>query len=327
MSPRAFLSVSLLVLLAIGGTRQLVARPAAVALVISALRQGQPPQQTGSFPDRWISGIDCQSEADFQVHAYNEDLYIIRQTKCGNHEGPFLFLIFGESEALLMDTGSSVSLDVYGTVRRVLHQWADAHQVAVPPLIVAHTHSHIDHVRGDSQFEGQPEVLTMVPKTLAGVQQFFGFQDWPNDVGQIDLGNRVLDVLATPGHQGHSITLYDRRTHLMFSGDIVYPGHLFVFTPQDWSVLKDSLRRMIRFAREYPVEWVVGCHIETSTQPFQPYAWGTETHPNEHVLQLPPTKIVEILDAAQGQGANPACEIFDEFVLHPVFFCPFTWNG
>ena len=67
------------------------------------------------------------------------------------------------------------------------------------PLLVAHTHKHLDHRAGDPQFASVPSVQ-VVPFDLEGVQSFFGFTNWPNGIAHVDLGGRTVDVIPTPGH-------------------------------------------------------------------------------------------------------------------------------
>ena len=42
----------------------------------------------------------------------------------------------------------------------------------------------------------------------------------------IDLGNRILEVIHTPGHSPGGIALWESATRTLFSGDIVYDGPL-----------------------------------------------------------------------------------------------------
>lgn len=299
----------------------------ATSTSISALKSANPPLEPGSFPRRWINGVDCGIEPNVQVHAYNQNLFILRESKCKTHEAPFVYLIFGEEKALLLDTGATLTIDLWSAVDGVVQRWVRANGRTEIPLLVTHSHSHNDHVAGDSQFVGKPYVETVVGTTFQESTAFWGFQDYPNDVPTIDLGNRVIDILGTPGHLPGSVTLYDRRTQLLLTGDIVYPGHLFVFTQADFLKFVTSLDRLTRWAQAHPVEWVVGCHIETSSTDFAPYAWGTAVHPDEHVLEFPPSKLAEIYHAARAMNGDPQCTIFDEFVIHPVYKCGITWNG
>ncbi|AUY49435.1 MBL fold metallo-hydrolase [Streptomyces sp. CB01881] len=47
-----------------------------------------------------------------------------------------------------------------------------------------------------------------------------------DDGDRIDLGDRTLTVLHLPGHSPGSIALLEERTGVLFSGDVVYDGHL-----------------------------------------------------------------------------------------------------
>src|SRR5260370_31496151 len=61
----------------------------------------------GSFPTKWITGgPDCAEVPAWQVHAYNTDFYIIRESGCTNYEKPFLYLIFAKDQALPQHTGA-----------------------------------------------------------------------------------------------------------------------------------------------------------------------------------------------------------------------------
>lgn len=41
------------------------------------------------------------------MHAYSEHTVILRQNKSVHFEAPFLFLLFGNERALLLDTGAT----------------------------------------------------------------------------------------------------------------------------------------------------------------------------------------------------------------------------
>jgi glyoxylase-like metal-dependent hydrolase (beta-lactamase superfamily II) len=300
---------------------------------IATLRAANPPQQGGTLPSQWPAGNDCSTEPRLLVHKYNSDLYILRQSKCQIFEAPFMYLIFGEDKVLLMDTGAKASDRLVLVVRRLVKRWLKQNGKTSIPLVVAHTHSHNDHVASDNNFLAAStagiltNLETLVGPSISAVTSYWGFQKYPNDVPTIDLGNRVIDVLGTPGHQAASLTLYDRNTQLLLTGDIVYPGHLFVFSPAEYVEFVDSLQRLVDWAAANPVQWVLGCHIEFSNTPFEPYAWGNPVHPDERRLEFAPTKLTDILLAAKSLADNPQCTIFDEFVIHPVYKCGITWNG
>ncbi|MFT4540562.1 MAG: hydroxyacylglutathione hydrolase [Planctomycetota bacterium] len=329
MNHRGLLSLSFLALVVLGVHRVTEAKKKLVptAASVTRLSSSIAPAQSGNFPLVWNSGVNCSSEPDFQVHAYNEDFFIIRQSKCAIFEAPFLYLIFGDEGALLLDTGSNSTTDVWGTVNQIIERWLDARGMDHIRLVVAHSHSHGDHIQGDAQFVDKPYVSHIVGLTNQAVRTFFGFQDYPNDVPTFDLGNRVIDVLGTPGHHTASITLYDRRTQILLTGDLVYPGHLFIFGSGAWTAFRRSIRRLTHWANTHPVKWVLGCHIEFSDVPFVSYPYATAVQPNEHVLQFPASELVEIQEATESMWTNPQCQIFDEFVIHPVYLCGIMWNG
>jgi glyoxylase-like metal-dependent hydrolase (beta-lactamase superfamily II) len=76
---------------------------------------------------------------------------------------------------------------------------------------------------------------------------YFGFAGEPDSVAEVDLGGRVLDCLATPGHHQAAVTYYDRYSGILLTGDTVHPGRLYVF---DWTAfaLDRPARRLVRAA-------------------------------------------------------------------------------
>src|SRR5437016_14220283 len=93
------------------------------------------------------------------------------------------------------------------------------------PLLIRHTHRHRDHYAGDIQFASAPDVQIVAPD-LAAVRAFFQFDHWPEGVAHLDVGDRMVDVIPTPGHEAAHIAFYDERTALLLSGDLLLPGRL-----------------------------------------------------------------------------------------------------
>lgn len=282
---------------------------------------------SGTLPAQWKAGNDCATEPEFEVHAFTSDFYVIRQSKCTTAEAPFVYLLFGDERALLLDTGAVPNSGLGVLVQRTVERYAKAHGITDLPLVVAHTHSHGDHIAGDNQFKGKPGVQAVVGTGVADVQQFFGFQNWPLDIPTFDLGGRLLDVIAIPGHHATSIALYDRRTGVLLTGDSIYPGHLFVPSPAAWDEFKASTQRLVTFASQNPIQYVLGTHIEFSNTPFQSYPWATAAHPDERKLELGADVLRRVLLEAELMGSAPGCQIFADFVLHPTFQCNGKWNG
>src|SRR3981081_43050 len=218
--------------------------------VVPRALQAQPAQgaiRAGTLPPRWdTAGPRCAEMPEWQIHEYNPDLYILRQSGCTDFEKPFVFLLFGSERALLLDTGSRRG-NLAPALQLVMHRWLSANHRDHMPLIVAHTHSHSDHVAGDAQLQalGDPDIpVTYVAPTVDATKKFYGIAHWPEDVGKVDLGNRTLDVLAIPGHDIVSIAVYDRQTAILFTGDSVYPGRLYI---RDLAAFEKSNERMLRF--------------------------------------------------------------------------------
>lgn len=74
----------------------------------------------------------------------------------------------------------------------------------------------------------------------------------------LDLGNRVLQVLHTPGHSPGGISLWEASTQTLFSGEILYDGPLIEDAYH--SNLEDYARSLARL-RELPVRTVHGGHF------------------------------------------------------------------
>src|SRR5687768_13593733 len=81
---------------------------------------------------RWIHGANCAPNGDplLQVHAFDDDTFILRQSKCFSFEAPFIYLFFGGRSAVLFDTGAGpdpVSRETFLPIRevvdRIVAQW------------------------------------------------------------------------------------------------------------------------------------------------------------------------------------------------------------
>lgn len=151
----------------------------------------------------WIHGSPSakhNTDPDIQVHAYDEHTFILRQNMAINYEAPFLFLIFGNTRAVLIDTGATESAQFF-PLRRVvddlLGRWLAEHPRDGYTLLVLHTHGHGDHIAADAQFTDRPHT-TVVRADRNSAWGYFGFTDNPDRVARVDLGGRVLECLATP---------------------------------------------------------------------------------------------------------------------------------
>ncbi|RON10205.1 hypothetical protein BK659_05520 [Pseudomonas brassicacearum] len=274
---------------------------------VSAAVKANLPFETGSLPAQWVSGgPKCATfRDDFQVHAYNDNFYVLRETGCVNSEKPFLYLLFGKERAILFDTGAGNDTDsstgrvpnVAAAVDQVINQWLVKNHRQSIPLVVAHLHSHDDHVWGDFQFANRPATTLVKPNDVDALKRFFGIARWPQETATYDLGGRILDIIPVPGHDATSIAVYDRQTAVLLTGDVVYPGRIYVNEP-DPQVMQDSLQRLVDFTSTRPVAHVLGSHIE-QRGPYVDYPRGEHYAPQEVALQLGRAHLLEMLEATR----------------------------
>jgi hydroxyacylglutathione hydrolase len=288
------------------------------ALAAQASQPNGGGVRPGVLPKRWLTGgPKCMEVPDWQVHEYNPDFYILRESGCTHYEKPFLFLLFGNEKAMLLDTGAG-DAQTGREVSEVVAKWLKKNQRAAIPLIVAHTHSHGDHIAGDKQFAAMHNAampVTMVPLTVPGTAEFYKISNWPQGHGEIDLGSRNIDVIPIPGHDKLSIALYDRQTGVLFAGDSLYPGRLYV---DDFPAFVESTQRLVTFTDGKIVAHVLGNHIEESSTPYLDYPIGSLYQPEEHVLELSRAHLLELNETLQSMHGRPVRVAMRDFSVWPV---------
>ncbi|MCY1061622.1 MBL fold metallo-hydrolase [Nannocystis sp. SCPEA4] len=266
----------------------------------------------GELPAHWIDGVDCGDEPQVQVHAYDPDTWILRQSLCTSFEGPFMMLLFGSERALLLDTGDG-GIPIADVVHGLVEDWSQAHGGAQIELIVANTHAHGDHTAGNDAFVGHANT-TIVGVGEAAVREFFGIADWPDEIVPYDLGGRVLDIVPLPGHEKAHIAVFDRATGVVFTGDTLYPGRLYI---ADFPAYVASIGRLVDHLAGHEVCRVLGAHIEMTNTPGEDFEFMQPSHPNEHPLELDLTHLLELRDAVEAM-AEPMIEVHDDFIVYPL---------
>ena len=255
----------------------------AALLMLLAFPSATATPAPGSMNVHWSEGAsDCKQhpQPPLQVHPYNAQTFILRENLCATFEAPFMYLLIGSEKALLVDTGDVADPNLIPLASTVL-QLVPAAGSAKLPLVVVHTHRHLDHRAGDGQFANLANVQ-VVGFDIDSVRRFYQFSDWPNGSAEIDLGNRTVDVIPTPGHNETEVSFYDRNSGLFLTGDFLMPARLLI---DDTKAALASAQRMAAFVRDRPVSFVLGNHIEMNAQG-ELYPWEAQYHPNEHVLQL-----------------------------------------
>jgi hydroxyacylglutathione hydrolase len=275
----------------------------------------------GSLDVAWQHGTRRSgrtAQPAIQVHHHDEHTVILRQSKAVHYEAPFLFLLFGNDRALLIDTGAVADpgrFPLRTTVDGLVASWLERHPREDYGLVVAHTHGHGDHVAGDVQFAGRSGTV-VVPRELGAVREFFGFDAaaWPDQTVSFDLGGRVLEVFGSPGHHESAITWYDPWTGILLTGDTVLPGRLYAF---DFTAFRATLDRMAAFAENHRVTHLFGCHVEMSNRPGRDYPIGATWQPDERVPQLAPERLFAIREAVWSAAvARRGVHRFEDFIVY-----------
>ena len=186
------------------------------------------------------------------------------------------YLILGSKRALLFDTGMGIS-----DVKKVTSELTKL------PIIVLNSHTHDDHVGGNWQFDtvyGMHTGFTrtnakgsredaqaeITPDQICGAlpagfdAKNYATRPWKisryiHDRDKIDLGDRTVEVIATPGHTPDAVSLLDRANGLLFTGDTYYPAPIWLFRPEtDLDAYAASIRRLAALAPE--LKLVLGAH-------------------------------------------------------------------
>lgn len=155
------------------------------------------------------------------------------------------FLILGDQRALLLDTGAQ-ECDLLGLIR----------SVTALPLLVLHTHGDGDHTANDGLFSdiyAHPDEFSLLRRFRPGLKA----QLHPiTGASSFDLGGRILQVIETPGHTPGSICLLDRQNRILFSGDTVSYGPVFLFGDhRDIHTYRQTLAKLLElggFDTVYP---------------------------------------------------------------------------
>lgn len=211
-----------------------------------------------------------------QVEKINESTWRINEFNLVN-----AFLLEGKKNSALIDTGCGI-----GEIDKCVKEITDK------MLYVLLTHSHPDHAGGVYHFKSLPIYMNSDDDSLKlwGMRTDNGFRRMyietrgprlydgeirnlysllPNDNPDctsfdyiniddgsiIDLGERTLECIHTPGHTDGSICFLDRKNRLLFSGDTINRSIILMRQPDNSTklikIFHDSLLKIWRHEKEF----------------------------------------------------------------------------
>jgi len=247
---------------------------------------GEKPEWCKALPRPEYRTLERVAVSDpwFEVYKVAADTYAIYEPH--QSEETIAYLILGKQKAILFDTGMGIS-----DIKKVVDELTTPGGVKPPlPIIVLNSHTHDDHVGGNWQFktiysmdtkfsrqnakgsveDAQAEIAPgeicgdlpkgFDPKTYR--TRPWKISKYIGDGETIDLGGRVVQVLATPGHTPDAITLYDRANGLLFTGDTYYPATIWLYRPEtNLDQYANSIQQLAILTQMEPsIKLVLGAH-------------------------------------------------------------------
>lgn len=186
-----------------------------------------------------------------------ETVKINENTYSFEEGGVRFFLLTGTQKALLIDSGMQTH-----NAKELARGLTDL------PIELFNTHADIDHIGSNEQFD----TVMMNPAELVNYKKPHTSQTVAPvcDGDIIDLGERPLKAIALPGHTPGSTALLDLNSGMLFSGDPIQDGRIFMFgAMRNLPAYILGLKRLTGFTEEikrvYPSHGT--CPVYTSIIP------------------------------------------------------------
>jgi len=169
-----------------------------------------------------------------------------------SHEGNVYLIV--DEVAVLIDAGRDASA-ILDNVRGLI----DPGEIEFIIL----THCHHDHTAavpalkaatGAKVLIGEGEVCDLGDDVATGSYRYaedpaeFGVDGTLEEGDVINLGKWALSVIVTPGHSPGSISLYEPRARVLFSGDTLFPHGNIGRTRRSEEAVRDLVRSIERLA-------------------------------------------------------------------------------
>ena len=243
----------------------------------------QPPNWCKSLPRPAYSRLQrvATTDAWFEVYKIRSGIFAIYEPH--QLEEVISYLIVGDNRALLFDTGMGIS-----NIQAVVAGLTSL------PVSVLNSHTHNDHVGDNWRFsdiygmdtdftrtnargskeDAQAELATgeicgSLPAGFdanAYATKPFHVTHWMHDGDKIDLGGRMLKIIATPGHTPDSIALLDQKNGFLFTGDTFYAGPIYLYRPEtDLDAYVTSVKTLVAIAPQ--LQLLLPSHNEPVANP------------------------------------------------------------
>ncbi len=213
----------------------------------------------------------------FTIDKIDDTTYIISEYR--HPEETHCYLLIGSERCLLIDTGLGIC-NIYEQVKKLTYK----------PVIAISTHIHWDHIGGHKYFtdfyahRAELDWLNgKFPLSIKNVRDMVAdscdlpdgfdvstyelFQGTPTkilDGGEvIDLGNRKIQAMHTPGHSPGHLCFWEERGYI-FTGDLIYKGTLFAYYP---STDPEAYLHSLEIVAALPAKRVFPAHHSLDIKP------------------------------------------------------------
>jgi glyoxylase-like metal-dependent hydrolase (beta-lactamase superfamily II) len=160
-----------------------------------------------------------------------------------------MYLIEGSDKAILIDAGTNIK-DLDKIVSSITSK----------PVTLVATHVHPDHT-GPSINSFSPIYINAGDTELVPVfmGEYRGVVKYLKDKEVIDLGNRQIEVVYTPGHTKGSTTFIDKKAGYGFSGDSFGTGLLLLGV--DFSTFIATCERICSVMEKQKIKYLYPGHF------------------------------------------------------------------
>ena len=170
------------------------------------------------------------------------------------------FVLDGEEKCLVIDSGY-LSVNVHKMVEDLLETEGRSFTKSgrSKEILLANTHADMDHSGGNASFSAF--YMTKEDYDIKNLKDQCPESELiPVEEGtKIELGGRTLRYIMTPGHTVGNTALLDLSNRILFAGDMVQTGTIFMFGPHRRpGQLAGSLLKLLDMKEKY--DMIFACH-------------------------------------------------------------------